>query len=146
VIGDILRDIKFSINYFSVDNVDLGKIGEIVVDNANTFDLTYAYGAIKGGDKVSSGLDFDIKVADDIKLVLGGGIENIDYNDAYTSGDSVTHSYYNVGMDYQPDNYNNLSVNYLKNGTFEKYGVNYVHDFGNKVKASLSLYQTHQRQ
>jgi len=90
VLGDILRDIKFSINYFTVDNVDLGKIGEIVVDNANTFDLTYAYGAIKGGEKVQAGLDFDIKVADEIKLILNGGIENTSYNDAYTSGETIT--------------------------------------------------------
>ena len=141
-LGDTFQNIRFNINYFSVDNVDLGKIGEIVIDNANIFDLTHAYGAIKGGEKTQTGLDFDIKIDSVLKLVLGGGLENIEYNDAYTSGETYTQGFYKAKVVYQPDYYNKLSTNYIRNDTFEEYSLSYIHDFGNKFNTSLSLSNT----
>jgi len=115
----------------------LGKIGEIVVNDANTFDLTYAYGAIKGGQKIQAGPSLDVKITDDIKLIVGGGIEGLKYNAAYTEGSSYARGYYNGGAAYQPNNYNNIAADYLKNDTYEKYGVSYTHDFGNKFRSSI---------
>lgn len=117
-LGDLINDLSLNVTYFSVDDKNLGKIGEIVVDNSSEFDLNYIYWSINGSSTVRAWVNLDLKINDNMKWLVSANL-------------SDSKVYWKVWAIYQSDDYNRVTWTYSFNGSSNIWNLEYQRDLWN---------------
>lgn len=106
----IMKELKTSVVYFDVDNNRIGKIKDLVVNDASTYNWSEIIGGVAGGTKVQADLTATLKLGDSAKLDISGGAEQVRYNEFLgTAASTKTGGVAGLNLTIQPDNKNKIN-------------------------------------
>ncbi|MDD5770491.1 MAG: hypothetical protein PHE25_05975 [Candidatus Gracilibacteria bacterium] len=128
-----LRELKTSIVYSQTDNKELGVIGNIVNDDSYKTEWFDVIGGVAGGSKTSATGELGLRVTDNVRVNVSGGVERLQYNSMLGSpGSTVTGGTGKVGLTYQPDSHNRISgaLGHSKSGNTASMTAGHIFDNG----------------
>ncbi|MDD3466046.1 MAG: DUF1566 domain-containing protein [Campylobacterales bacterium] len=140
----LLQELKTSITYYNLENKEIGKIGDIIVDSATLYDWTRVYGGYRGGTKVLVEATAVLKLSDAIKASLSLGYDRLAYKAMYDQNEEIsTKLSSSISLAYRLNDYHQLE-SYAKNQNSQKMvGAKYSHDFGNAFSGYISAEKLH---
>ncbi len=136
----LLQELKTSVTYYDLENKEIGRIGDIIIDNATLYDWTRVYGGYRGGEKLLGEMSAGFKLTDSLKATLGIGYDRLTYKAMYDQREETSVKLAtDAEIAYRISDYHQLNA-YAKNQNSQKVaGAKYLHDFGNALSAYLSM-------
>ncbi len=136
----LLQEIKTSIIYYDLENKEIGRIGDIIIDNATLYDWTRVYGGYRGGVKVLGDVSAGFKLLDNLKATVSMGYDRLTYKAMYDQREETsTKLALGTSLTYRINDYHQIEA-YAKNQNSQKTGgAKYTHDFGNALSGYLSM-------
>lgn len=136
----LLQELKTSITYYDLENKEIGRIGDIIIDSATLYDWTRVYGGYRGGEKLIGTVSAGFKLTDSVKATIGIGYDRLTYKAMYDQrAETSVKLATDASIAYQINNYHQINA-YAKNQNSQKVaGAKYLHDFGNALSAYLSI-------
>lgn len=137
--NSFLHELKTSVTYFDLDGKDLGRISDIIINNASYYDWTRIYGGYRGGSKLLAEMSAVFRVSDSIKAIVGMGYDKVTYDAMYDEGkESSVKLATKASLEYRMDDYNQVEFYGSNQNTQSLLGGKYTHDFGNAFRGFLS--------
>jgi hypothetical protein len=137
--NSFLHELKTSVTYFDLDGKDLGRISDIIINNASYYDWTRIYGGYRGGSKLLAEMSAVFRVSDSIKATVGMGYDKVTYDAMYDEGkESSVRLATKASLEYRMDDYNLVELYGSNQNTQSLLGGKYTHDFGNAFRGFLS--------
>lgn len=136
----LLQEIKTSITYYDLENKEIGRISDIIIDNATLYDWTRVYGGYRGGTKVLGDVSAGFKLLDNLKATINMGYDRLTYKAMYDQNEETSAKLaLGTSLTYRINDYHQIEA-YAKNKNSQKTGgAKYTHDFGNALSGYLSM-------
>ncbi len=85
----------------------------------------------------------DLRVTDNTKVSLTGGVEQVTFNDLLGNASKTTSSSVSgVHLTYQPNPYNQLNFGTSSNSNSQTYNIGYAHKLNNNLETFVELSHT----
>ena len=139
----LLKELTGSIQWYSVDNVNLGKIATFVSDTATDYRWADVYGGVRGGTKVVASLTATLKLSENVKLDASAGAEQVNYN-AFLGNEAktTTGGVGRLDLTVRPDNRNQLKFSAGADSNSQIVAIEYARKLNNNLEAFVEASHT----
>ncbi len=139
----LLKELTGSVQWYSVDNVNIGKLATIVKDTDTDYRWAEVYGGVRGGTKVVASLTATLKLSETVKLEASAGAEQVNYsaflgNEAKTTTGGVA----GLNLTYRPDNQNQFNLKARADSNSQTMAVEYARKLNDNLEAFVEASHT----